>query len=477
MNTTDNLEIIEGEITRVTRFDSGYTILALKRGRESIKLVGDMPNFAEGMNISAKCERTTHPKYGDQFKVIEIEERGFSSADSIVNYLASNSFKGIGKAVARMIVNHFGVETFDILDKNPDRLFEVPGLPESKAQIIIETWVAERASHKIRSELIKMGMSPLMATKAHKHFGDEVLTFVEENPYCLTEVSGIGFWRADDIALKAGIARNSPHRVEASLRYVLDQALMGGDCYLHLSILSEESIKLLKNDVNATHIVEAMRRMVSRGTLVNEKNKIFLSGIRQAEQQVAEMLLSMANYKSDPLYTSVEELRHKLMSIGGTGQITLAPNQEEALFTAINSRVSIITGGPGTGKSTITKALCSLFDCHNLDFKLCAPTGRASKRLAEATESEAKTIHRLLQFDPMNGGFLFKEGSPLPTQVVIVDESSMVDILLFRHLLLAMESHMRLVIVGDKDQLPSVGPGNVLRDLIASHFLWKLMQS
>ena len=469
MNTINpNFEHIEGEITRIQRFDSGYTILTLKQGRDSVKLVGDMPGFAEGMNVLAKAEKTTHPRYGDQFKVVEIEEKGFVSSDAMINYLASNAFKGIGKAVARSIVNHFGVETFDILDQNPDRLFEVPGLPASKAQIVVETWLSERAAHKIRSELIKLGMSPVMAAKVHKHFGEQVLDFVTENPYCLTEVSGIGFFRADEIALKTGVPRNSPNRVEASLKYVLDQALMGGDCYLPLADLSEESIKLLKGDVNATHIMEAVRRMVSRGKLVNEKNRIFLSGIREAEKQVAEMLLSMTSYQSIPMYSDMDALRHDLMSIGITGQITLAPRQEEALFTAINSRVAIITGGPGVGKSTITRALCALFDRHQLEFKLAAPTGRAAKRLAEATESEASTIHRLLQFDPASQGFLYKQGNPLPTQVVIIDESSMMDILLFRHLLLAMESHMRLVIVGDKDQLPSVGPGNVLRDLIAS---------
>jgi exodeoxyribonuclease V alpha subunit len=467
--TQENLELIEGEVTRVQRFDSGYTILTLKKGRSTFKLVGDMPGFAEGMNVKARAEKTVHPKYGEQFKVVEIEESGFTTTEAIVNYLSSSAFKGIGVSAARAIVNHFGMETFDILDEDPDRLFDVPGLPEAKAQIVAETWLSERAAHKIRSELIKYGMTPLLATKVHKHFGDAVLDLLEQNIYLLTDVPGIGFLKADEIALRSGVERHSPDRVDAAIMYVLDQALTGGDCYLGLADVTEQAVKLLKGDINATHVLEAVRRLVARGSLVNEKNRIFLSGIREAEKNVVEMLQQMLAYQGETLYEDVESLRHDLNCLGITNEaFSLAPKQEEALFTAINSRVAIITGGPGVGKSTITKALCALFDRHNLDFMLCAPTGRAAKRLAEATGSEAKTIHRLLQFDPMSQSFLHNQLNPLPTQVVVIDESSMMDLRLFRWLLLAMERHMRLIIVGDKDQLPSVGPGNVLRDLIAS---------
>ena len=470
MNATqDNLEQVEGEITRVQRFDSGYTILTLKKGRSTIKLVGDMPGFAEGMNVKARAEKTVHPKYGEQFKVVEIEESGFTTTEAIVNYLASAAFKGIGISAARAIVNCFGMETFDILDEDPDRLFDVPGLPEAKAQIVAETWLSERSAHKIRSELIKYGMTPLLATKVHKHFGDAVLDFLKENVYILTDVPGIGFLKADDIALRSGVERHSPDRVDAAISYVLDQALTGGDCYLGLADVTEQVVKLLKGDINATHVLEAVRRLVARGTLVNEKNRIFLSGIREAEKNVAEMLQQMLAYQGQTLYEDMDALRHDLNSLGITNDtFSLAPKQEEALFTAINSRVAIITGGPGVGKSTITKALCALFDRHHLDFMLCAPTGRAAKRLSEATGAEAKTIHRLLQFESITQNFLHNQNNPLPTQVVVIDESSMMDLRLFRWLLLAMERHMRLIIVGDKDQLPSVGPGNVLRDLIAS---------
>ena len=807
--TQDNLELLEGEITRVQRFDSGYTILTLKKGRNTFKLVGDMPAFAEGMNVKARAEKTVHPKYGEQFKVVEIEESGFATTEAIVNYLSSPAFKGIGVSAARAIVNHFGMETFDILDEDPDRLFDVPGLPDAKAQIVAETWLSERAAHKIRSELIKYGMTPLMATKVHKYFGDSVLDLLAQNIYLLTDAPGIGFLKADEIALRSGVERHSPDRVDAAIMYVLDQALTGGDCYLGLADLTEQAVKLLKGDINATHVLEAVRRLVSRGSLVNEKNRIFLSGIREAEKNVAEMLQQMLTYKADPIYQDIDELRDDLAQIDVTQNITLAPQQEEALLTAMNSRVAIITGGPGVGKAlsadsliptvgglkrmdqikigdklfgrfgqivtvtgvypqgvkqlyrvvfndrteseccaehlwpiqtkrsrskskvvtqvinttaiieklqkgdrsrriyvplctaakmpvadlpihpyllgvligdgslssgatpritsfdpdviheiernmpqnhkvnhlgngcysitghkginqvsfalselglmgckshskfipelylfssieqrlellqglmdtdgtvskngynssfcsvskvlaenvaflarslgckvmiatkkgtytgcdhisyrvnivapgemklfkmprkallqksrskyqpvkairsiepsrlsecvcisvdapdklycsndfivthntTITKALCALFDRHNLDFMLCAPTGRAAKRLAEATGSEAKTIHRLLQFDPRSQNFLHNQLNPLPTQVVVIDESSMMDLRLFRWLMLAMERDMRLIIVGDKDQLPSVGPGNVLRDLISS---------
>jgi exodeoxyribonuclease V alpha subunit len=464
----DNLVEIIGEVTRVNRFDSGYAIVTVKKGNTSVKLVGDMPGISEGMTIKALAEKTVHQKYGEQFKVRDIEENGFANIDSLIKYLSSNTFSGIGVSTARSIVQVFGMETFDILDNDPERLYDVPGLSDSKVDSIIQCWTENREFNRIIAELVKYGMTPMMAKKVYKSLGESALDMIRENIYTLTQVSGIGFLKADEIALKSGVKLDSPQRVDAAVLYVLDQALSSGHCYLPLPDVSEQSVGLLKGNVNATHVMESVRRLASSSQIVNENHKIFLSGIREAEKNVASMITDMLCYKGDAIYKDLAALRKDLKQIDVTKDIVLAEKQEEALFTALNSRVAIITGGPGVGKTTVTKALCALFERHNMDFLLCAPTGRAAKRLSEATGSEASTIHRLLKGDSTSQKFTYHQGNPLWADVVVIDESSMMDIRLFRSILFAMERHMRLIIVGDKDQLPSVGPGNVLRDLISS---------
>jgi exodeoxyribonuclease V alpha subunit len=464
---TDELETIEGEVKAFRAFPSGTGgVLDVATGKAlKVKLIGDMPEFAVGSMIRSRVKKTVHARFGVQYKVYEIEETGFKNTTALVNYLSGPAFPGIGTAAARLVVNHFGMDALTILDGDPERVTEVAALPANKQQIIVEQWTANRAVHRQMSKLVSLGMTVTLAMKVGKQFGEDAMNVVARTPYRLTEVSGIGFKRADEIALRQGIARDSMERAVAAASYVMEQGLMQGHCYLHLSSVADAACKEVGGDFGAAKIGEAVKVLVSRGLLVSDRHNLYLSHIHACEREVASALRDMLSKKREPLYTSIEALRERLAALGVT--IQLAPEQEAALMNALNSPLAIITGGPGVGKSTILDALCRLFDHHKIEFGLCSPTGRAAKRMTEATKRPARTIHRMLEVSP-EGGFKYNEQSPLPFDAVVMDEASMVDIQLMRHLLMALESNDRLVLVGDANQLPSVGPGNVLRDMIAS---------
>jgi len=465
-----DFQLIKGEVLSQKTFDSGYAILRVEvdTGGNIATLVGDMPNFAPGVVISAYGQKIEHPKYGLQFKVKEIEEKGFSSIEGVVNYLSGPSFNGIGKAMARLVADHFGANTLSILDEDIAKVYKVVGLPENKARLIEEQWIANRSAHKLMSYLMKFGISVNAAMKIHAHFEENSQYVVDKDPYRLTEVSGIGFHKADEIALKSGVKRDSPARTESAIMYIMETALMqGGHCYLDHQTVGEQATYLLQNDVNLLDVLNAMKSLAKKGPLVIKDDKIYLSSINQAENNVVEMLSDMSKYMGRTYYKTTQELETDLVTIG-MGEFTFSDEQKTAIMSALNNRIFIITGGPGSGKTTITRAICSLMEYHKITFELCSPTGRAAKRLCESTMREAKTIHRLLKVS-QEGGFEFNESNPLKTDCVLVDETSMVDLLLFNNLLKAMESNDRLILVGDADQLPSVGPGNILKDLINSN--------
>ena len=468
---TPVLEELNGEVVSQKCFDSGYAILRLEISKGSVAvLVGEMPQLAEGVMIRAFAEKTEHPKYGQQYKISSLEETGFSSTDGVINYLSGPAFEGIGKAAARMVADHLGADALSILDETPERIFEVPGLSTAKAQIIIECWKADRKQHKLISELMKYGVTLNFAMKIFQHFGERSSEVVQKEPYSLTQVHGMGFHKADEVALKVGTPRNSEARVEAAIKYCMEAALMqGGNCYMSHKFIAEEAVKLLLGDINILQVAASIKTMTAKNILTVIENKIYLTSIYVAEQQVVEHLSAMINYQGGrKIYNTVEDLDQDLDKLGINQEITLAPEQKLSLFTAVNNRVCILTGSPGTGKSTLTRALCQLMDLHNIKFNLCSPTGRAAKRLMECTGRTATTIHRLLKVAHDGSGFEFNIDNPLPTDCVVIDEVSMLDVLLFRHVLAAMESNDRLILVGDADQLPSVGPGNVLRDMIKS---------
>jgi exodeoxyribonuclease V alpha subunit len=463
-----DLQTIKGEVINQKTFDSGYAILRIRIEKgDTATLVGDMPNFAEGVIIQASVFKIEHPKYGMQYKIQEIEEKGFATKDAVVNYLSSNNFNGIGKAMARLVAEHFGESALEILDNNISRIYEVVGLPENKAKLIEEQWLANRSLHKITSQLLKFKLTTNMALKIYEEFADKSIEIVQKEPYRLTQIYGIGFHKADEIALSTGIKRDSMDRVKAAIFYVMDTALMqSGHCYVSHQSLGENVVNLLQRDVNAIDVLNAIKGLVKQGPLIIEDDKIYLSSIYQTEKRIAEYTSDMINYKGKTYYSTIEQLELDLQKVG-MREIQFSEEQKTAIMSALNHRVFIITGGPGSGKTTITKAICALMELWKIDYKLCSPTGRAAKRLMESTGRPAKTIHRLLGFK--QGAFEFSEENPMQTDCVIVDETSMVDLLLFNNLISAMETNDRLIMIGDVNQLPPVGPGNVLKDLINSN--------
>ncbi len=464
-----DLEEITGEIKRARRVnEDGFTILTVQvsKGKEAT-LVGVMPPFTAGMLIKARGQRTYHQTWGEQYKVTEITEEGFSNDDALVNYLAGPDFPGIGGAIARAIVRAFGDKTMDVLDNDPDQLEDVMGLSPQKRENFKQAWAEKRSVHRTIAQLMSCGFTVQMATKVNDHFNGEAIKIIQENPYRLTEVHGIGFQKADTIALKSGVPRNSQFRVEYAVKFALESTLSNGHCYCLYHALCEQTVDLLQNDVNTEAVSLSIREWEKKNVMKVEDNRVYLVTLWMAEQDVARIVHELMRYRRAPLYSDIETLRQKIESLGASDGLVLAPKQEEALLAALSSNVCVVTGGPGTGKTTATRALCALFDHHKLDMSLCSPTGQAADRLMAATTKPAATIHRLLGYTP-GGEFEFRAGNPLPTDVVLVDEFSMVDIQLFRHLLAAMENNDRLIIIGDANQLPSVGPGNVLNDLIQS---------
>jgi len=458
---------IKGEVLSQKMFDSGYAILRIEVEKGNVAtLVGDMPHFAEGIIVEASAQKVEHPKYGLQFKIFDIEERGFATKDAVVGYLSGNNFNGIGKAMARLVADHFGEKALEILDNNISKVYEVPGLPENKAKLIEEQWIANRAVHKITSQLMKYQMTTNMALKIYEHFGDNTIEIVQKEPYRLTEVYGVGFHKADEIAISTGIKRDSIARIEAAIMYVMDTALMqGGHCYVSHQTVGDNVVSLLQRDANSIDVLNAIKNLQAKGPLIIDSDKIYLSGIYQTEKRISEYLADMSRYKGKQYYNNISEL-DKDLTIVGMESFNFSDEQKNAIMSAINKRVFIITGGPGSGKTTITRAICALMELHKIDFQLCSPTGRAAKRLMESTSRPAKTIHRLLGIN--KEGYEFNEECTLQTDCIIVDESSMVDLLLFDKLISAMESNDRLILIGDVNQLPPVGPGNVLKDLINS---------
>lgn len=474
--TTKQNNVIKGEIVKMRCFDGGYTILNVIPDKDSpiqststwgATLVGNMPKFAEGMIISATVEPVEHAKYGLQYKMLEIQESGFNKAEALIDFLSSKLFNGIGPILAKKIVDKFGLDTLEILDDNPERILDVEGMSRSKCDKFIEQWKEQRAAHQALAQLVTMGMTMGMAMKAYSHFESSVVEIVKENPYSLIEIPSIGFHKADDIAIKMGVKRNSQYRVMAAISYLLDTIMWSvGHCYLTELVLVSKTLELLNNDVVQKEVRACLQTMESNLTIITEENRIYLSHVYMAEKSVAETLKKMLEYSDKKIYSSIDEMKIDMQQFNIMQNIKLADEQYDAIYTAVNSRVCIITGGPGTGKSTLTKAICGLLDAKKISYKLCAPTGRAAKRLSEATLNTAETIHRMLGFK--NGAFEHDSTNPLMADCGLVDEVSMVDILLFRNLIDALDYDCRLIMVGDADQLPSVGPGNVLHDLIDS---------
>lgn len=453
--------------------DNGYTVLELVCNGEVLTLTGSMGGISEGESISAEGEFVTHPSYGEQFAVSRFEITEPEDLDSIERYLSFGGIKGIGRAMAARIVKHFKYDTLRVLDEEPERLAEIKGISPRGASLIAEQVAEKRELRQAMMFLQKYGISYALAVKIYDAYGPELYSIVETNPYRIADdIPGVGFKIADGIADKIGIAFDSDFRIRSGIYYVLLNAVNHGHVYLPMELLLTQAQALLNvpaelMDKHVMDLVIDKRVMLKK---VEDETRVYAAVYYYMEQNVARMLL-MLNGHVDGMD---EEVTAELDRITAAEGLDADEQQYKAVCSALTHGVTVITGGPGTGKTTTINAIIKLFEHRGKTLKLAAPTGRAAKRMTEATGHDAMTIHRLLEFvgspegDDASVHFEKNEANPLEADVVIIDEVSMVDIFLMNALLKAVPPWARLILVGDVNQLPSVGPGNVLADMVDS---------
>ena len=451
--------------------DNGYTVLNLVSGEEEITCVGIFSAIAEGENIEASGDYTDHPTYGKQFKVESFEEKAPEDEEAIERYLGSGAIRGIGLALAARIVRRFKADTFRIIEEEPERLAEVKGISERKAMEIADQVNEKRDLRQAMIFLQQYGITMNLAVKVYQQYGQEVYGIIRENPYRLADdMEGVGFRTADEIAVRVGIRMDSDFRIRSGILYVLLRASTEGHTYLPEEELTRRTGQLL--EVGEEQIEKQYMDLAIERTIImkqgENQTQIYAASFYYMEANTATMLKQL-NVSYDVPDLEIEERVRRIEKQTG---MELDEHQMTAVKEAVRNGLLIITGGPGTGKTTTINTIIKYFEMEGLDIFLAAPTGRAAKRMSETTGFEARTIHRMLE---LNGGvdgaagFERNEQNPLETDVVIIDEMSMVDISLMHALLKAVAVGTRLILVGDVNQLPSVGPGSVLRDIIRSH--------
>ena len=454
---------LEGIVTniRYRNDESGYSVMTLDTTDSDITIVGTMPFFNEGDRIEVVGDLIYHDKYGEQVNVKNVRLKKPSDRESIIKYLASGNIKGIGKKTAEAIYDIFGKESLDILYKNPDKLLKVEGIGKKKLNDIKLSAEETRDSRKSLEFLQSLRISYNLSMKIYNKYGENTIDIVKSNPYKLIEdIKGIGFSMADNLARNMQMEANSPFRISAGLRYVIDyEADFNGHTSLEITYLIDEAARLLKADTNL--IAAQIEADLLSGKLelveIEEKSYVYSKSLYQAEKSVAMAIAKKIkdNYEFDI------EINEDLK--------IYSKEQKQAIKSAFCNMLLVITGGPGTGKTTIINAITTILDKNELSYALAAPTGRAAKRMQEATDSEANTIHRLVGIRPDMPIAEYNEENPIYKDYIIVDEMSMVDIFLMKSLLDAIGENTALILVGDSDQLPSVGPGNVLSDILNSN--------
>ena len=466
------LETLAGTIERVTfhNADSGFAVLRVKaRGkRDLITVVGHAAFISAGEFVTATGVWVTDRNHGLQFKADVLKATPPTTTEGIERYLASGQMRGIGPAMAKRIVAAFGEATFDIIEAEPERLTEVPGIGPMRASRITSGWSEQKAVREIMIFLHAHGVGTARAVRIFKTYGHEAIKVMTDDPYRLArDIRGIGFRTADAIAAKLGMEKTAPQRLRAGISFALQTATDQGHCGLPLDQLVVLAVELL--DVETALIGPAVDDVLAQGEVVKdtigEHVCLFLRGLHVAEKAISERL--SARVVGKPPWPAID-LDKAIPWIEERTQRVLAASQREALSLVLASKVSVITGGPGVGKTTLLDTILRIVVAKGVKVALASPTGRAAKRMTEQTGIEAKTIHRLLEIDPANGQFKRNEESPLDCDLLVIDEASMVDVPLMNALLKAVPSQAGLILLGDVDQLPSVGPGQILRDIIAS---------
>lgn len=468
------MESLKGTIveTIFRNNENGYTVALLESKNELVTVTGIFGTEVAGENIEVFGKRFKHPKYGEQFQVDIYNTILPTDMEQIENYLSSGLIKGIGKFTAKKIVETFKEDTFDIIQNNPFKLTEVEGIGEKKADMIAKSFQEQADIKEIMMFLQSHNITTNYSVRIYKEYGKNTIAIIKENPYRLSEdIYGIGFKLADKIAYSLGVEKNSPYRISSGVKYVLSEYAARGHSYVPYSLLVKTSANLLETTIENTE--DEIRNMAFTDKIhietINSESVVYYLPYHTAEVNVCKNLINLARMDFN---ISEEEVLKYLSSVEDYS-ISLTEMQKKAIVQSIINGVTIITGGPGTGKTTIILSIIKILEAMNKKVLLCAPTGRAAKRITESTGREAKTIHRMLEYaygeDDSNLTFNKNENSPLDCHAVIVDEMSMVDILLMNNLLKALKRGTRLIMVGDVDQLPSVGAGNVLSDIIKSN--------
>ena len=468
------METITGFVEHIVyrNEENGYTVLNLASNEEDeVTCVGVFQMISEGESLELTGEYTVHPSYGPQFKVQQYSIKAPEDIASIERYLGSGAIKGVGAVLAARIVRKFKEDTFRIIEEEPERLAEIKGISERKAQEIAQQTEEKRELRQAMIFLQNYGISLSLAVKIYQTYQLDMYRIIQENPYRMAEdVTGVGFKIADEIAHRVGIHLDSDFRIRSGIMYVLQQASLEGHTYLPEDLLTRRACELLGVDAS---VVEKhyMDMAIDRKLILKQSEaevQIYASTFYYMELNVAVMLREL-NVKYDFSETAVEQRIRKIEQLS---ELELDEMQRTAVKEAVRSGLLVITGGPGTGKTTTINTIIQYFESEGMDIALAAPTGRAAKRMSETTGYEAKTIHRLLELSggmDEHAGFERNEQNPLETDVIIIDEMSMVDITLMHNLLKAVVAGTRLILVGDVNQLPSVGPGCVLKDIIDSH--------
>ncbi len=460
---------LEGMVKRIVfeSADTGFMVarLEVEGETELVTFVGNLLAVSEGETVRLTGQWVEDKKFGRQLRVATFESVVPSTVAGIEKYLASGLIEGIGPTYAKRLVETFGAETLRVIDEEPHRLRKVPGIGKKRAAQIREGWASQRAVQSIMIFLQGHGITASQAVKIYQQYGDGAMAVLRANPYQIADdISGISFKGADKIAMEMGIAKDADARLEAGVAHVLRESTIHGHLYLPVEELLEESVRLL--DIAKDAMVNALARAIFSGKIIRDGDACYTPKAHQAETGTADYLKRLISTPSESI--EILSMDNALKWVQKKLSISLAEEQQEAVRQGLRSKVMVITGGPGTGKTTVINSLLSILDKKNVSYLLAAPTGRAAKRMEEATDREARTIHRLLEFSPKFGGFSRDENDPLLTDLVIIDEASMLDMQLMYSLVKALPPFGRLILVGDIDQLPSVGAGNVLMDVITS---------